>query len=154
MMKVDALDDLFRRQAGEQPPHGEAGGLRPQVPEGVDDAADGHAVSAQGEPAELVMLGERLREESGFGDEFVERPAHDKTAEGFDGGRLDLGAVADGKDQRAPFQPGVGAENGDGAGVVGGEVARVRSGHAEANGGVADIEDVERDDLVLHYPLP
>ena len=65
-MKIYALYDCFGCEAGEETPHRDAKALGPKVPECVHNAADGHPVDAQGEPAQLMMLGESLGEEAWF----------------------------------------------------------------------------------------
>ena len=100
-----------------------------------------------------MVFGEGLGEETGFVLEIREVATHHKALQGFDGRLLDLGAVPNSEDERAPFETGVCPQDCDGAGVVWREMAGIRTGHPEADRRVPQVNNFEGDDLVLLHAV-
>ena len=150
VMEINALHDLRGRKAGEQLPHRHTLGLGPKVPQRVDDAARRHPVGPERKPAQLVVFHERLGKQSRLLDEVVQIPSDHEPAQRLHRRLLDLVAVPDGENERPPLQTRVRPQDRDHAGIVRCQMARVGPGHAEPNSGVADVEDFEGHDTVLH----
>ena len=90
--EVDAADELLRREIDEEPPKRFAFGLRPEIPDGVDDRRRremNHALLGA-KPAELAVRGKTTPEPSHVVANPIEALPDDERCEGTDRSNADL----------------------------------------------------------------
>ena len=135
-------DELLRRHVGQQLPERLALGLRPQIPDRVDDGGGGQVDDAllRADPAQLAVAGDHVPERAHVGGNRLQRLAHDQRCERLDRRHADLVAAADGEGQAVAFQFRIGLQHDIGGRVIRRGVHRV--GAVErARGREADVAD-------------
>ncbi len=147
--KVDARDELFRAQVGQQLPERQAATLRAEIPDRVHDRGRGEVDDAllRAEPAQLAVADDAAPEAAQVGLDSLHRPTDDERRQRPGGGDADLRAPADREGEPVPLEPVVlvGAQDDVRRGVVRIRVHRVRAVE-RARGREPDVAGLQRDD--------
>ena len=127
--EVDARHDLGGAQVRHQLPDWFAGGLRPEVPDSVNDRAGGemHDAIVGAEPAQLRISGELLIERPHIAQKFVKVTIHDVGFQTFQSRHLNIVASTNGEHRRMPALTSGDAEAHIGGGVVGIRIHGIRA---------------------------
>ncbi len=129
--EVDAADELLGREIGKEPPKRLAFGLRPEIPDGVDDRRrrEMNHTLLRAEPSELAVRSKTAPEPSHVGANPIEVLPYDERCEGTDCSNADLVPTARREREPVTFESvvAVGAQRHVGGRVVRVNVQRVRT---------------------------